>query len=93
MLKRLADIVLSASCAYCSESCFYSFRNMCKLSDGGSVFYGHTRIGYKGKKISVYKFRSMKTNAGDLEKILTPEQLEQYVKEFKIDNDTDESPK
>ncbi len=52
-----------------------------------SVFYGHTRVGYKGKKISVYKFRSMKTNAGDLEKILTPEQLEQYVKEFKIDND------
>ena len=41
----------------------------------------------RGKKISVYKFRSMKTNAGDLEKILTPEQLEQYVKEFKIDND------
>ena len=58
-----------------------------RMSDGGSVFYGHTRVGYKGKKISVYKFRSMKTNAGDLEKILTPEQLEQYVKEFKIDND------
>ena len=48
---------------------------------------GIHRVGYKGKKISVYKFRSMKTNAGDLEKILTPEQLEQYVKEFKIDND------
>ena len=58
-----------------------------KLSDGGSIIYSHTRVGYRGKKVSIYKFRSMKTNAGELEKILTPEQLEQYVKEFKIDND------
>lgn len=87
MLKRLADIVLSALALIVLSPVFIVLGICVKVSDGGSVFYGHTRIGYKGKKISVYKFRSMKTNAGDLEKILTPEQLEQYVKEFKIDND------
>lgn len=29
----------------------------------------------------------MKMNVGDLKKILTPEQMEQYIKEFKIDDD------
>ena len=44
-------------------------------------------VGYHGKKIKVYNFRSMKMNVKNLEKLLTPEQLEQYRTEFKIDND------
>ena len=60
---------------------------MVKREDGGNIFYGHIRVGYHGKKIKVYKFRSMKMNVKNLEKLLTPEQLEQYRTEFKIDND------
>ena len=86
-IKRLVDIVASLLGLVVLSPVFIIIAVIIRMSDGGSVFYGHTRVGYKGKKISVYKFRSMKTNAGDLEKILTPEQLEQYVKEFKIDND------
>lgn len=86
-IKRLVDIVASLLGLIVLSPVFIILAVIIRMSDGGSVFYGHTRVGYKGKKISVYKFRSMKTNAGDLEKILTPEQLEQYVKEFKIDND------
>ena len=86
-IKRAVDIAASLLGLIVLSPVFLILAMIIRLSDGGSVFYGHTRIGYKGKKISVYKFRSMKTNAGDLEKILTPEQLEQYVKEFKIDND------
>ncbi len=87
VVKRVVDIAASLLGLIVLSPVFLILAMIIRLSDGGSVFYGHTRIGYKGKKISVYKFRSMKTNAGDLEKILTPEQLEQYVKEFKIDND------
>lgn len=86
-IKRMVDIVLSLLGIIVLLPVFIILALIIKLSDGGSIFYSHTRVGYRGKKVSIYKFRSMKTNAGELEKILTPEQLEQYVKEFKIDND------
>ena len=35
----------------------------------------------------VYKFRTMRMDAGDLTKLLTPEQLEQYRTEYKIFDD------
>ncbi|MBQ1383508.1 MAG: sugar transferase, partial [Solobacterium sp.] len=57
------------------------------LNDGGRPLYGHTRIGKNGRRIIIYKFRSMHENAGKLETILTPEQLEKYHKEFKLDDD------
>ncbi len=58
-----------------------------KCSDGGSVFYNHPRVGKNGRDIKIPKFRSMKKNADRLEEVLTAEQLEQYRREFKIDND------
>ena len=58
-----------------------------KCSDGGSVIYRHKRIGKNRKPIHISKFRSMKKNADQLENMLTPEQLEQYRREYKIDND------
>jgi lipopolysaccharide/colanic/teichoic acid biosynthesis glycosyltransferase len=51
------------------------------------VFYRHKRVGKNGKTIYIPKFRSMKKNADQLEHMLTPEQLEQYKREYKIDND------
>ncbi len=58
-----------------------------KCSDGGKVFYKHKRVGKRGKEIKILKFRSMKKDADKLEVMLTPEQLEQYKREYKIDND------
>ena len=58
-----------------------------KCGDGGKVFYFHPRVGKNGKVIKIPKFRSMKKNADKLEEMLTPEQLEQYKREYKIDND------
>ncbi|MBO5212798.1 MAG: sugar transferase [Clostridia bacterium] len=34
-----------------------------KASDGGPVFYSQERLGYKGKKFNLVKFRSMKVDA------------------------------
>ena len=58
-----------------------------KCSDGGPVVYNHERVGKNGKKIYIPKFRSMKKNADKLENMLTPEQLEQYKREYKLDDD------
>ena len=58
-----------------------------KINDGGKVFYKHKRVGQFGKPIYLYKFRSMKMNADDLESHFTKEQLEIFKSEFKIEDD------
>lgn len=55
--------------------------------DKGSPFYQQQRMGKNGKKIGVYKFRSMKIGADKLEEMLTPEQLEIYKKDYKLKDD------
>lgn len=55
--------------------------------DFGNPFYVQKRIGKDGKEISVWKFRSMVKGADNLEKMLTPQQLEEYRKEYKLKND------
>ena len=57
------------------------------IADPGNPFYMHERVGRNGKKFKLLKFRSMVKNDIDLESVLTPEQYEQYKREYKIDND------
>ena len=57
------------------------------ITDPGNPFFVQERIGRGGKIIKMVKFRSMVKNADKLEDILTPEQYEQYMKEFKLDDD------
>lgn len=87
VIKRVFDIVLSGIALVVLSPIFLILMICVIAEDGGSPFYGHVRIGKNGKKIRVYKFRSMKNIDVDIEKILTPEQLLQYRTEFKIDND------
>lgn len=61
-----------------------------KLTDGGKIFYQHTRIGHKGKKFKVLKFRSMYIDADKkLKEILEndPKAREEWEKTFKLRND------
>lgn len=85
--KRTFDIVSSGIALLLLSWLFLILAIAVKCSDGGSVFYRHKRVGKGGKDIFIPKFRSMKRNADQLEHTLTPEQLEQYRREYKIDND------
>ena len=58
-----------------------------KAESKGPVFFAHKRIGKNGKEIKILKFRTMVDNAEDLIKEFTPEQLEQFKKNFKLEND------
>lgn len=57
------------------------------LKDFGSPFFIQERVGLRGRRIRVYKFRSMKKHADHLEDMLTPEQLEEYHTEYKLVDD------
>ena len=58
-----------------------------KLDSKGPVFFLHTRIGKNGKNIKIYKFRTMVTNAEELIKEFTPEQMKEYKENYKLTND------
>ena len=85
--KRIFDIVGSLAGIIILSPLMLILSVIIMTDDGGSPLYGHPRIGKNGKRIRVYKFRSMRQEVGDLSKLLTPEQYEQYSTEFKIDND------
>lgn len=54
----------------------------------GHPIFCDKRVGYKGKMISVYKFRSMYFDAeSNIDKYFTPEQKEIWLRERKVDND------
>lgn len=57
------------------------------IKDFGNPFYKQKRVGKGGKTLKVWKFRSMKKGADNLQKMLTPEQYEEYLKEYKLDDD------
>ncbi len=86
-VKRAFDICSSGMMILLLSWLFLILAVCVKCSDGGSVFYCHKRVGKNGRDIWIPKFRTMKRNADKLEESLTPEQLEQYKKEYKIDHD------
>ncbi|HIW03970.1 MAG TPA: sugar transferase [Firmicutes bacterium] len=85
--KRAFDIVSSLVFLVAFSWLYLILALVVKLGDGGKVFYFHERVGKNGKTIRIPKFRTMKKNADKLADMLTPEQLEQYKREYKIDND------
>lgn len=57
------------------------------VKDPGSPFYVQKRVGQHGKVLPMAKLRSMKKGADKLENMLTPEQLEEYRREYKLADD------
>ena len=57
------------------------------IVDPGNPFFIQERVGKDNKPLKIVKFKSMKKNADDLKHMLTPEEYERYLKEFKLDND------
>ena len=87
IFKRIFDILISFFGMIFLSPVFLGIAIAIKLDDGGKVFYVHNRVGLNGKKVGVFKYRSMMENADKIENMLTPKQLEEYLKEYKIDND------
>ena len=88
-IKRLFDIITSLLGLIILLPLFILLTILIKIDSKGPALYGHVRVGKNGKMFKVYKFRSMRTDANDrpLEEILTPEQLKEWKRDFKITND------
>lgn len=85
-VKRTLDVLLSLLAMVVLLPVFLVVAILVKC-DGGPIFYAQTRVGRGGKPFRVYKFRSMKPGAERLEDFLTPEELAEYRKEYKLVKD------
>lgn len=86
--KRTADIVGSTLGIIVFSIPMLIVAICIKFNSKGPVLFKDKRVGKNGKIVNIYKFRSMYVDAEErLNEYLTPEQLEQWHKERKIDND------
>lgn len=86
-IKRLIDIIGSLIGIILLSPIYIIIAILIKFDSPGKVVFGHTRKGKGGKDIKVYKFRTMYSNANEIFESFTPEQKEEYYKNFKLDND------
>lgn len=86
-VKRGIDVILSTIALVVLSPLFLILAILIKLDSKGPVFFLHTRIGKNGKNIKIYKFRTMVTNAEELIKEFTPEQMKKYKENYKLTND------
>ena len=85
-VKRVLDMVISALALIVLAVPMLVIAILVRR-DGGRAIYAQARVGKNGKTFHIYKFRSMKPNAERLEDFLTPEELAEYKKEYKLAND------
>lgn len=86
-IKRILDFMLSFFATLLLSPIFLIIAILIKLDSKGPVFFKHKRIGQNGEIIYIYKFRTMVCNAEELKKKFTKEQLKEYEKNFKLEND------
>lgn len=57
------------------------------LDTKGSPIYTQERVGRRGRAFRIMKFRTMVADSDDVEKYLTPQQLEVWRRERKVEDD------
>lgn len=87
VIKRIIDVVLSAVALVVSSPIMLGVAIAIKLDDGGPVLFKQTRVGIHGKPFTMYKFRSMVTNAEEIKAKLAAErgQTDRFI--FKLKDD------
>ncbi len=86
-IKRIFDLVVALVAVIVLSPILLVIALAIRMEDRGPILYKAQRVGRSGKPITVYKFRSMRMHADRLEDMLTPEELEEYKKNFKLEHD------
>ena len=87
ILKRGFDFILSLIASIILLIPILVIALIIFVKDPGNPFYIQKRVGLKNKEIHILKFRSMRKGADEFEDSLTPEQLEEYRLEYKLEDD------
>lgn len=88
--KRSFDLIFSFTILLCTLPLTLTIALLIKLSDGGPVFYRHTRITSAGKTFNCLKFRTMRVGADEeLKKILAENDnlRKEWQQTYKLKND------
>lgn len=85
--KRCFDIVFSLGMSIVVLMPMLILALLIVIKDFGNPFYVQERVGQSGKVFWVVKLRSMKKHADELERMLSPEKLEEYHREYKLEDD------
>ena len=86
-VKRAFDIVFSACATIVGLIPVALLCLVIRLESPGSPIYLQERVGYRGKPLRILKLRTMVADSDDGEKHLSPEQLTQWERERKVDDD------
>lgn len=86
-IKRGIDIVIGLIGLIVCIPIFIIISILIKLDSKGPIFFKHKRIGKHGKKLEIYKFRTMVENAEEAMKNFTEEQKKEFAENFKLEND------
>ncbi|WP_026619879.1 exopolysaccharide production protein ExoY (plasmid) [Ensifer sp. WSM1721] len=90
MAKRSFDIAAASLALILFSPLFLLIMALVKFSDGGSVFYGHRRIGHNGQSFKCLKFRTMVENGDQVLRNYfkaNPEAHEEWRTTRKLQND------
>lgn len=85
--KRCFDVVSSLCALIILSPLLIIIGILVKLDSKGKVIFVHKRLGQAGKIIKIYKFRTMRENAEQLLKELSPQQMKEFKENFKLEKD------
>lgn len=87
-IKRTFDIVFSGAACVVGLIPSAVLCAIIAIDSPGSPIFRQERVGLHGRKIGIFKFRTMVADANEHpERYMTPEQLEFWKREQKLDND------
>lgn len=86
-VKRLFDILASLFGLLVTLPIALPVAIAIKAHDGGPVIHERICLDRNGRTYKMYKFRTMVMDADNLNRWLTPDQMEEYKAECKLEND------
>ena len=87
LIKRTFDILASVAAMLILWPVVLVLTVLIRLDSKGSAFYIHERIGKNGKKIGLFKFRTMYIPTDPKYRQLTPQELEKWYRNYKLEDD------